>query len=46
MYIVIFLLFGWSGLYFMIDFYKYSLLIMWLILLGGFSYLIGVIFYK
>lgn len=46
MHIVIFLLLGWSGLYFMIDLYKYSPSTMWLILLGGLSYSIGVIFYK
>ncbi len=46
MHIVIFLLLGWSGLYFMIDLYKYSPPTMWYILLGGLSYSIGVIFYK
>src|SRR5690606_8583059 len=46
MHIIIFLLLGWSGLYFMIDLYQYSPSTMWLILLGGLSYSIGVIFYK
>lgn len=46
MHIIIFLLLGWSGLYFMIDLYQYSAPTMWFILLGGISYSIGVIFYK
>jgi len=46
MHIVIFLLLGWSGLYFMFDLYQYSPPVMWFILLGGLSYSIGVMFYK
>ena len=46
MHVIIFLLLGWSGLYFMIDLYQYSAPTMWFILLGGISYSIGVIFYK
>lgn len=46
MHIVIFLLLGWSGIYFMVDLYKYSQPTMWFILLGGLSYSVGVIFYK
>lgn len=46
MHIIIFLLLGWSGLYFMIDLYQYSAPTMWFILLGGISYSIGVVFYK
>jgi hemolysin III len=46
MHVIIFLLLGWSGLYFMVDLYQYSVATMWFILLGGISYSIGVIFYK
>ncbi|WP_025724903.1 PAQR family membrane homeostasis protein TrhA [Acholeplasma granularum] len=46
MHVIIFLLIGWSGLYFMYDLYHFSMASMWLILLGGLSYSLGVIFYK
>ncbi|CDR30712.1 hemolysin [Acholeplasma oculi] len=45
MHVAIFLLIGWSAIYFIVDLYLYNAFAMWLILLGGLSYSIGVIFY-
>ncbi|VEU82233.1 PAQR family membrane homeostasis protein TrhA [Acholeplasma hippikon] len=46
LHVAIFLLIGWSGLYFIVDLYQFAPAAMWLILLGGVSYSIGVVFYS
>lgn len=46
LHVAIFLLIGWSGLYFITDLYSFDPAAMWFILLGGVSYSIGVVFYS
>lgn len=46
LHIAIFLILGWSALLFVLDLWKFSEPAFWLILLGGLSYSIGVIFYS
>lgn len=46
LHVAIFLLIGWSGLYFIVDLYHFEPAAMYLILFGGVSYSIGVIFYS
>lgn len=46
LHVVIFLLIGWSAIYFINDLYQYKSIAMYLILLGGVSYSVGVIFYS
>lgn len=45
MHTTIFLLLGWSAVYFVVDIYTFSQTVMWLILAGGLCYSIGVVFY-
>ncbi|MBN3490229.1 hemolysin III family protein [Acholeplasma equirhinis] len=44
-HIGVYLLLGWSAIYFILDLYLYAPNAMWLILLGGICYSIGVVFY-
>ncbi len=45
-HIAIFLILGWSSLLFVIDLWVFSEPAFWLILAGGLSYSVGVVFYK
>lgn len=45
LHLAMFLALGWSGLFFMVDLYVFAPQSFWLILGGGISYTIGVIFY-
>lgn len=45
LHIILFLLIGWSGLFFISQIYSFSPLLMLFIALGGVSYTIGVLFY-
>lgn len=45
LHIVLFLLLGWSGLFFVKHLFEFSANAFWFILAGGLSYSIGVIFY-
>lgn len=45
LHLVLFLLIGWSGLFFMLDIYHFSTTLVLFIGLGGISYTIGVLFY-
>jgi len=44
-HLAIYLLIGWSAIYFISDLYQYSAPAMWLILAGGICYSVGVVFY-
>lgn len=46
LHVVIFLLIGWSAIYFITDLYNFNKAAMLLILFGGISYSVGVVFYS
>ena len=46
LHVFLFLLMGWSALIFIGDLYNFNPNAFWLILAGGISYTIGVIFYS
>lgn len=45
LHLALFLLIGWSGVFFIGEIYRFSVPLVWFIGLGGLSYTIGVLFY-